>query len=122
MANRNADHWAWDIPTEEFYPLGREKLELLIKYICLTEWASEVKKHKPQKVIDDVTHDRKYASKLYTVYKQDILEMQEQEIKDAEEDARKEKVRIKENAKKINPRKNEIAKVISFVDFKKKMA
>jgi len=122
MANRNADHWAWDQPVEEFYPLGREKLELLIKYICTATWGNDQGLHTQQKVIDDVTHNRRYASQLYTVYKRDILDMQEQEIKDAEEDARKEKQRIKENAKKIDPRKSKTSKVYSFEEFKKKKA
>lgn len=106
------DHWAWDSPTEDFFPLGDAKLENLKNFMRSVRWVENKKQVDIEKLIKTITKNRRYASQVYTVYKPEVEKMIE-EIKQNGGKLSKNK----KKAPKKKPTKVE-KKIISFEEYK----
>lgn len=116
-------HWAWDVPTDEFYPLGAAKLEILINYIRISQWYDETKDEMGDvnKIILDVTRDLRYASQLWTAFKSEILKMIERdEAIERNQNAIKQKQKSKKIPMPSKVEEKRSGEIINFTEFKKR--
>ena len=65
--------WPWNVPTEEFFSLGDDKMKMLRYFIWKTGGFNlNGKPAKPEEVIKAIEGNRQFASKVYIAFKASI--------------------------------------------------
>jgi hypothetical protein len=121
------EHWAKNIPVDEFEPLGQWKLDLLTEYVFKNTWNNGEDFIDPERIVNIMKENRRLASQFYTIHKKSIESMHgvpngwdkpwcPPQIK-------KEMPKRKYNKKPKTKKKEPLPKnVISFEDYKKNKA
>lgn len=121
-------HWAWNRPLTEFWPLGDDKLKLLIGFVLrINTWKDNDKSISANTIANRAIEDRRFASQMYTAFKSEVdafRETFENDIKAAEAKAKKppKKKKLSKAKKTTASDSPPLNNVVSFCDFKKNKA
>lgn len=135
-----SEHWALFREHEEFHPLGTHKFNYLLKFVDTIDWkaAGIGFINKTESLKSALNADRRFASKVYTIFKEEVDEyIFDEKLMDdlrkngkipwyEQDEIEPKQKKAKTKAKKAPKKKKESSlsdkpsNVISFSDYKKK--